>query len=184
MRGITDAIDDRPRPGSAGHRADFGDRVDFGDNVGAMREGDQFDAAIGKQRFQTGGVEMPGQRVNPPFAQLDAVIRQPAPDAGIRFVVLIGHHNRCIPPAQPLPHGLRQNIGVGAGRRAERQLIRRNPHQRRKPRARLVHFRPTRLRAGIGAIGLHFAISVKAVQAVDDLTAGKGAARVFEKGVR
>ena len=56
-----------------------------------------------------------------------------------------------------------------------------NPHHRRQARACLIHFLAPQTAGVIGGIGLHLAFIIKAKQTINHLTAGKTAARIFEK---
>ena len=137
-----------------------------------MRKGHQFHAAIGEKLLKIGQIKAAGRRVKLPFAHLDPLIGQTPPDTRIGLMVLIGHHNRPIGAAQPLPHRLGQHIGVGTGRGAKADLFALDAHHRPKPRARLIHLGSACLRPRIRAIGLHLAVGVEPVQPVHHLRAG------------
>ena len=95
-----------------------------------------------------------------PFPNLDPLVGQPPPDARIGLVVLIGHDNRPAGPAQPVPHGLGQHKGVGAGRESALRALQSAgfnisnirditgvPHNGRPPPEHLME---------AGTVGLHY----------------------------
>ena len=181
MRGHADTIDAGDSPRRMRHRHDPGDGIFLADNVRAMRKTDQPNRLVQKWR-QIIGAELALFSIDMPFAHLDPTVGKTAPDTGIGLVILISD-NDGITRAEHGGKGLRQNIGVLAGRGTEAEFIRLDIHQRGKTGLCLVHFLATCARGRKEAIGLDLALGVEAVQAVDHLTTGIGATSIFKEGL-
>ena len=164
-----------------GQRGDFRDRVQLSHHVGAMRKTDEADVFI-QEGLKIGGVQMTGLRVDRPFADLDPLVRQATPGAGVGFVVLIGDDDR-LTRLHELTKRLRQNIGVLGCGGAKAQLFGGNPHYSGEAAARIVHFSARQLGGGIGRIGLDLAFDIVAIEPVDHRLAGVRAPRVFKEGL-
>ena len=121
VRGIADPIDNHCRAIGMGHCGDRFYIIYGGYHIGTMGKTDKLDLIV-EQLCQILQPQIAGFRVDCPFAHLDPLFGQPAPDAGVGLMVLICHDNR-LSGLQPAAHSIGQHIGVGAGRRAKRQFM-------------------------------------------------------------
>ena len=100
---------------------DRGDVVDRADDVRAVGEADEARAGT-KQRLERGLVELAGRRVDPPFADDQPVLGEPAPGAVVGFVVEVGDDD-FVARLEPMPDRLRQEIDVERGRGSDHHLV-------------------------------------------------------------
>jgi len=175
-----DAVDDRDRAGGARLGGDLGHRVDLADDVGGVGEGD--DAGLFRQQvIEPRRVEVPGLRIDPPFAHHDAGFGQAPPDAGIGLVILVGDDD-LVARGHQRAEGAGQDIGVLAGRGAEMHRFRLDPEPGGEALVALVHPRPGPARGRIGSVGLHLGLEVELVQPAHHRPGRVGAAGVLEEG--
>ena len=95
-------------------------------------------------------------------------------------MILIGYDD-CIACAQHLAKGLGKHVRVLRGGWTKGDFVGLDAHCSGKTRLGLVHFFTAQTGRFVGTVGLHFALGVKARQAVDDLPTRIGATRVLEE---
>ncbi len=176
-----DAVDHRQRAGRMHARAKGGNGIDLAEDVRAVRERHQARAPA-QQGVESARVQASGLRVHRPFAHHDAALAQPAPDAAVGLVVLVGDDD-FVAGRQHAAKGLRQHIGVLRGGRSQVYPVRFDAQIGGQSPMRGIHLLAGPARQGVHAIGLHLGLAIVALQAADHLAAGERTARIVEMGL-
>ena len=170
------------RPPPCAMRRDRRHIIDLGHHVRAMRQTHQPHPAIRQQRAQIRRV----QTARSADQSATRAPRCPRPPSAARRPNS-PHGPDLSPQSRPSPRAATAAPPAPAHRYWRWSKARTTPARPFTPIsaarrvARLVHLGPARLRARIGAIGLHLAIHVKPVQPVHHLTAGIRSPRIFKK---
>ena len=154
-------------------------RINFRNHIGTVGKANKLYFFV-EEIFKTVNRQMTGVRVERPFADFNAAIGEAAPWTAVCLMILIGDDDG-VARFQELAKGLRQHISILRCRRAERNLVCFNAHDRREAHARLIHFCAAKTRRLKVVIGLNFSLAVKPRQAVNHLAAGIRPAGIFKE---
>ena len=110
MRRHADTVDACHRADVMRHPDNPRHRIFLPDDVRTMRKTDKLHPFV-ENCGKAVQLKLPAFRIDMPFPDFHAAVRQTPPGAAVRFMVLIGDDHR-VPRLQRLGKGLRKNIGV------------------------------------------------------------------------